>query len=204
MKREDKRRTSIVVGRAVWQNVAAENGPCSSVSGYHQNAPRPVSLRESSRRSAYHGDRIKPPPRSPQCRLAAGPPSARRGAPPAPVNLLLQHNAVDARLEQGKGQARLALQLAQAVEDLGRGPRGQPVELRGQLRRVSDRDGDMGLTGACVPASCCGPGARTRPGPLAPAASAPAARGGCCRCRRRRRAPWCCWGGGARGRGAKV
>lgn len=41
--------------------------------------------------------------------------------PTAPVNLLLQHDAVHARLEQRKHEAGLALQLAQAVEDVGGG-----------------------------------------------------------------------------------
>lgn len=38
----------------------------------------------------------------------------------APIQFLLQHNAVNARLEQCEDQARLALEIAQAVEDLGR------------------------------------------------------------------------------------
>jgi len=54
-----------------------------------------------------------------------------------PVNLLLQHDAVHARLEQRKRQARLALQLAQPVEDLRRRPRGQVVEHRRELNRTS-------------------------------------------------------------------
>lgn len=36
----------------------------------------------------------------------------------APVNLLLQHDAIHAGLEQRKHQARFALQLPQSVEDL--------------------------------------------------------------------------------------
>ena len=45
-----------------------------------------------------------------------------------PADLLLQHDAVDARLEQGEHQAGLALELAEPVEDLGRGLRGHSVE----------------------------------------------------------------------------
>jgi hypothetical protein len=48
--------------------------------------------------------------------------------PTTPVNLLLQHDAVHARLEQGKHEAGLALQLAEAVEDVGRGGGGEVVE----------------------------------------------------------------------------
>ncbi len=49
----------------------------------------------------------------------------------APVDLLLQHDAVDAGLEQREHQAGLALQLAQAVEDVCRGRRGELVERGG-------------------------------------------------------------------------
>jgi hypothetical protein len=50
-------------------------------------------------------------------------PTAPLSLPPrltAPVNLLLQNDTVHARLEQRKDQTRLALQLAQAVEDICR------------------------------------------------------------------------------------
>ena len=46
---------------------------------------------------------------------------------PIPRNLLLQNDAVNTRLEQRKHKARLALEVAQAVEDLGAGVRGQAV-----------------------------------------------------------------------------
>lgn len=59
--------------------------------------------------------------------------SRTRALPAAPVNLLLQHDAVHAGLEQRKGQARLALELAQPVEDLGRGVGREAVERRGEL-----------------------------------------------------------------------
>lgn len=39
--------------------------------------------------------------------------------PIAPINLLLQHNAIHARLEERKDETRLALEFAQAVEDFG-------------------------------------------------------------------------------------
>ena len=45
-----------------------------------------------------------------------------------PVDLLLQDDTVHAGLEQGEDQASLALQLAQAVEDLGRGLAGHLVQ----------------------------------------------------------------------------
>ncbi|KAH6656860.1 hypothetical protein BKA67DRAFT_553396 [Truncatella angustata] len=48
----------------------------------------------------------------------------------APLDLLLQHYAVHAGLEQREHQARLALELAQAVEDLGRGLLRHGVENR--------------------------------------------------------------------------
>lgn len=51
----------------------------------------------------------------------------------APADLLLQHDAVHARLEQGEDQAGLALQLAQAVENLGGGRAGEAVEEGGEL-----------------------------------------------------------------------
>lgn len=51
----------------------------------------------------------------------------------APVELLLQHNTVNAGLEQGEDEARLALELAQAVEDLGGRLGRHGVEDRGQL-----------------------------------------------------------------------
>ena len=49
----------------------------------------------------------------------------------APVNLLLQHDAVDARLEQREDEARLALELAQPVQDLARRRRREVVQRRG-------------------------------------------------------------------------
>lgn len=45
-----------------------------------------------------------------------------------PVNLLLQDDAVDARLEEREHQARLSLEIAQTVEYLGRGLGGHCVE----------------------------------------------------------------------------
>lgn len=54
----------------------------------------------------------------------------------APVNLLLQHDAVHTGLEQRKGQARLALEFAEAVEDLGAGVGGEVFEDVGELRRM--------------------------------------------------------------------
>lgn len=54
-----------------------------------------------------------------------------------PGNLLLQHDAVDGGLEQGKDETRLALELAQAVEDLGRGLVGHGVENGSELFCVS-------------------------------------------------------------------
>ena len=53
--------------------------------------------------------------------------------PTPPINLLLQHNTIHARLEQRKHQARLALQLAQAVEDGRRRRAGEVVEVCGEL-----------------------------------------------------------------------
>lgn len=50
-----------------------------------------------------------------------------------PGNLLLQHDAVDGGLEQGKDETCLALELAQAVEDLGRGLVGHGVENGSEL-----------------------------------------------------------------------
>lgn len=108
-----------------------------------------------------------------------------------PPNLLLQHNAVHARLEQRKHQARLALQLAQPVEDLGRRLRREVVEDGRELctsRHVSQRGGQkegvcvcVGMVGA--PFSCSPPAARTRPARPARSARARAgaARGGRCR-----------------------
>lgn len=52
----------------------------------------------------------------------------------APVDFLLQDDAVDTRLEQGEHKARLSLELAQAVEYLGRRLGGHVVEDRGKLR----------------------------------------------------------------------
>lgn len=46
----------------------------------------------------------------------------------AEVDLLLQHDAVYASLEQGEDEARLALEFAQAVEDLGCWLAGHGVE----------------------------------------------------------------------------
>ncbi len=51
----------------------------------------------------------------------------------AEVDLLLQHDAVHAGLEEREDEARLALELAEAVEDLGRGLAGHGVEDRGEL-----------------------------------------------------------------------
>lgn len=51
----------------------------------------------------------------------------------AEVDLLLQHDAVHTSLEQGEDETRLALELAQPVEDLGRGSAGHVVEDRGEL-----------------------------------------------------------------------
>jgi hypothetical protein len=50
--------------------------------------------------------------------------------PTTPINLLLQHDAVHARLEQRKHEAGLALQLAEAVEDVG-GLGGREVDEEG-------------------------------------------------------------------------
>ncbi len=67
-------------------------------------------------------------------RRRGGVPSiAARAAARAPVNLLLQDDAVHAGLEQRKGHARLALEVAQAVEDVGRRVGREPVEQRGEL-----------------------------------------------------------------------
>lgn len=52
-----------------------------------------------------------------------------------PTDLLLQHDAVHARLEQGEDQARLALEVAQPVQDFGGRLRRHGVEGAGQLRR---------------------------------------------------------------------
>ena len=46
----------------------------------------------------------------------------------SPIYLLLQHDAIHTSLEQRKRQARLALQVAQPVEDLGAGVRCEVVE----------------------------------------------------------------------------
>ncbi len=46
----------------------------------------------------------------------------------APLDLLLQHDAVHAGLEQREHQARLALQLAQPVQDLRRRRAREPVQ----------------------------------------------------------------------------
>lgn len=51
-----------------------------------------------------------------------------------PADLLLQHDAVDARLEQGEHETGLALELAEPVEDLGRGLRGHGIEDGCELR----------------------------------------------------------------------
>ena len=51
-----------------------------------------------------------------------------------PRNLLLQNNAVDARFEQRKHKARLALEVAQPVEDLGARVRGDGVKEMSELR----------------------------------------------------------------------
>lgn len=59
--------------------------------------------------------------------------SVVRAAARAPVNLLLQDDAVHRRLEQCKRHARLALEVAQAVEDVGRGVGGEIVQERGEL-----------------------------------------------------------------------
>jgi len=48
--------------------------------------------------------------------------------PIAPINLLLQNDAVHARLEKRKHQTCLALEFAQAVEDFGRRRAGEVVE----------------------------------------------------------------------------
>ena len=51
-----------------------------------------------------------------------------------PINLLLQHNAVNTGLEECEHETRLALELAQAVEDLAGGRAGECVEDRGELK----------------------------------------------------------------------
>lgn len=43
---------------------------------------------------------------------------------PVVRNLLLQHDTIHAGLEEGEDEACLALEVAQAVEDLGAGVRG--------------------------------------------------------------------------------
>lgn len=53
-----------------------------------------------------------------------------------PVNLLLQHDAVHTSLEQRKRQACLALQVAQAVEDVGARVRREVVERGGELQNL--------------------------------------------------------------------
>lgn len=116
---------------------------------------------------------------------------------PIPRNLLLQHDTVDTRLEQRKHKARLALEVAQPVEDLGAGVRGQGVEEVGELRvcqltlrfhvldstkagRIAAGRGCGRGEGICREPSSCSPrAARTPPGPPAPAASAPGARTAC-------------------------
>ena len=110
-----------------------------------------------------------------------------------PRNLLLQNNAVDARLEQRKHKARLALEVAQPVEDLGARVRGDGVkemsELRGgqspyfvfilpprlvRLPQGIARGGPR--VGNCAPSSCSLRDVHTPLGPPAPAASAREAR----------------------------
>lgn len=54
-----------------------------------------------------------------------------------PINLLLQHDAVDAGLEECEHETRLALELAQAVEDLAGRRAGECVEDRGELIKTS-------------------------------------------------------------------
>lgn len=51
----------------------------------------------------------------------------------APVDLLLEDNTVDTRLEQSKGQTRLAFQFAQSVENFGTGVRSEVIDGRSQL-----------------------------------------------------------------------
>ena len=53
----------------------------------------------------------------------------------APVNLLLQNYAVHAGLEQRKRQAGLALEVAQSVEDFGRGVRRKVFKYHSELPR---------------------------------------------------------------------
>lgn len=56
--------------------------------------------------------------------------------PTTPIHLLLQHDAVHTRLEQRKHQAGLALQLAEAVEDLGGRGAGEIVEDGSELGMI--------------------------------------------------------------------
>lgn len=52
----------------------------------------------------------------------------------SPLEFLLQHDAVDAGLEQREDETGLALKLAQAVEYFCRRLRGHGVDDRGQLQ----------------------------------------------------------------------
>lgn len=52
----------------------------------------------------------------------------------APINLLLQHNAIHTRLKQRKRQARFPLQLAQAIKDIRRRIQRQSIKYRSELR----------------------------------------------------------------------
>lgn len=60
-----------------------------------------------------------------------------------PVQLLLEHNAVHARLEQRKYQRRLALEVAQAVENLGRRLGCHGVEDRSELVEHAQEEGQL-------------------------------------------------------------
>jgi hypothetical protein len=111
------------------------------------------------------------------------------------VNLLLQDNAVHARLKQCKNQACLPLQLSQAVQDLGRGRPRHRIQQSRKLhmnvsrhskKRIARREtsrlrvlwaaGSSSAEKERVPSSCCPRVARTRPAGPAPAGIHPQGR----------------------------
>lgn len=54
-----------------------------------------------------------------------------------PVNLLLQHYAVNTGFEKSKGKTRLALELTKAIKDFCTGVRGKMFEDSGELGIIS-------------------------------------------------------------------
>lgn len=66
-------------------------------------------------------------------------------APVIVLDLLLQHYAVDAGLKEREDEAGLALEFAQAINDLGAGRGGEGVEGAGELEERQMSAGILNL-----------------------------------------------------------